>query len=155
MQRFKATLEPVAHGGHFVTVPAEVAAAGGLRHGSRVRGTFNGVAFRSSTPKYSGAFHMGIHKATVADADVKPGDTVTIELEIDSEPLASDVEPPDLLAALRKTAGASAAWKALAPSHRREHVNAILEARKPETRERRIQNAIRMLTKSATPAKKR
>jgi hypothetical protein len=144
VKRFKAKLESVSHGGHFVVVPDDVAAAAGLRHGSRVRGTCNGVAFRSSTPKYSGVFHMGIHKATLAEAEVKPGAMVTILLDLDSEPLPGDDVPADLLAAIRKNQ-ATAAWEKLPPSHKREHVNAVLDAKKPETRARRIEKAIAML----------
>jgi len=36
---FIAELVPVPHGGHYVVVPSAVAAAVGLRHGRRVRGT--------------------------------------------------------------------------------------------------------------------
>lgn len=144
MKRFKAKLEPVSHGGHFVVVPDEVAEAAGIRHGSRVRGTCNGVAFRSSTPKYSGVFHMGIHKATLAEAEVRPGATVTIALELDDAPLPGDEVPADLLSAIKK-AKATAAWAKLPPSHKREHVKAVLDAKKPETRVRRIEKAIAML----------
>jgi Domain of unknown function (DUF1905) len=63
MERFKATLEPVPHGGHFVVVPAKIAAAAGLKYGARVRGTVDGAAYRSSVMKYSGVFHLGVHKA--------------------------------------------------------------------------------------------
>lgn len=144
MKRFKAKLEPVSHGGHFVVVPDDVAAAAGIRHGSRVRGTCNGVAFRSSTPKYSGILHMGIHKATLAEAEVKPGATVAIAIELDADPLPGDDAPADLLLAIKK-AKAVAAWEKLPPSHKREHVNAVLDAKKPETRARRIEKAIAML----------
>ena len=144
MKRFKAKLEPAPHGGHFVVVPNDVAAAAGLRHGSRVSGTCNGVAFRSSTPKYGGIFHMGIHKATLAEAELKPGALVTIALERDDAPLPCDDPPADFLAAIEK-ANAMAAWDKLPPSHKREHVKAIVEARKPETRVRRIEKAIAML----------
>jgi hypothetical protein len=57
-QRFTAKLESEAHGGHFVVVPAKKAEAAGLKHGARVRGTFDGVPFRSAIMKYSGAFHL-------------------------------------------------------------------------------------------------
>jgi len=46
MERFKAKLEPVPHGGLFVVVPPEKAEAAGLKYGARVRGTVNGAPFR-------------------------------------------------------------------------------------------------------------
>src|SRR5712691_5937413 len=53
--------------------------------------------------------------------------------------------PPDLEQALAKNASAKAAWAKLAPSHRREHLEAIEEAKRPETRVRRIEKAVAML----------
>ena len=50
--------------------------------------------------------------------------------------------PQDLKAALT-TAGALATFERMAPSHRREHINAIEEAKKPETRAGRIENCVK------------
>lgn len=54
--------------------------------------------------------------------------------------------PADALAALDAVPGARAAFERLSYTHRREHVEAILEAKKPETRARRIARMIAMLT---------
>ena len=83
MQRFTAMLTPIRGGGHFVAVPDETAEAAGLRYGVRVRGSVNGVAYRSSLMKYSGVFHMGVHKATIAAAGVVSGAEVAVAIEID------------------------------------------------------------------------
>ena len=53
--------------------------------------------------------------------------------------------PDDLAAALDSEPGARAAYRRLPPSHRREHVEWIEEARRTDTRRRRIEKAIRML----------
>lgn len=60
--------------------------------------------------------------------------------------------PADLTAAL-KAAAAFDAFDALPPSHRREHINAIDEAKKPETRARRIENCVKMVA-AKTKARK-
>ena len=138
MQRFKATLEPVPHGGQFVVVPAKTAAAAGLKYGARVRGTVNGAPYRSSLMKYSGVFHMGVHKATLAEAGSKSGDRVAVTIELDDQPLPTDVLPDDLAKAITATAATRAAWTELSPAHKREHVKRVIEAKKPETRARRI-----------------
>jgi hypothetical protein len=151
MQRFKAKLTPVPGGGHYVVVPPAVAEAAGLRYGVRVRGTVDGVAYRSSLMKYAGVFHMGVHKATIAAAGVKPGDKVKVAIEIDDEPLPADTVPRDLQRAIKGSKRASTAWAVLRPSHRREHVKHVTEAKKPETRKRRIASTIAMLE---APAKK-
>jgi hypothetical protein len=145
MQRFKAKLEPVSHGGHMVVVPPKVAAAAGLAHGARVRGTVNGAPFRSSLMMYSGVFHMGVHQATLAKAAAKPGDRVDVTIAIDDEPLPTDTVPDDLAKATGKSKALTAAWERLAPSHKREHVKALLDAKKPETRARRLAKTLEML----------
>jgi hypothetical protein len=151
MQRFSAPLLPAAHGGHYVVVPPAVAEAAGIKHHSRVRGTCNGVAYRSSTPINSGVYYLGLHKAMLAEAGAAPGDEVTIAIELDPEPLPTDVLPDDLAAALARDARAAAAWQALRPSHKREHVKGILEAKKLTTRAKRVSKAIAMLRAAKKP----
>ncbi|HEX7795713.1 MAG TPA: YdeI/OmpD-associated family protein [Vicinamibacterales bacterium] len=148
MQRFRAKLEPVPHGGQYVVVPAEVAAAAGLKHGARVRGEVNGVGYRSSLMKYSGIFHLGVHKATLQTAGVKPGARISVTIEFDDEPLPTDVVPDDLAIALKKNQSASTAWTVLAPSHRREHVKALLSAKSADTRARRVAKIVAALMQS-------
>jgi uncharacterized protein YdeI (YjbR/CyaY-like superfamily) len=53
--------------------------------------------------------------------------------------------PPDLDRALQRHPEAKAAFDAFPPSHRREYAEWIAEAKKPETKERRIQQALEML----------
>lgn len=50
--------------------------------------------------------------------------------------------PPYFLAALRKNRKALAAFEAFPPSHRREYVEWIVEAKTAETRERRMSTAL-------------
>jgi len=51
--------------------------------------------------------------------------------------------------ALKKQAGAHTAFKELSYTHQREHVEAIQGAKKPETRQRRIEKALAMLKSRA------
>lgn len=53
--------------------------------------------------------------------------------------------PPAFAAALKASPQAKAALEAFAPSHRREYVEWISEAKREETRDRRIAQAIEML----------
>lgn len=50
--------------------------------------------------------------------------------------------PPEFLAALRKNKKALATYKAFSPSHRREYIEWIDEAKREETRNRRISTAV-------------
>ncbi len=54
-------------------------------------------------------------------------------------------EPEDLRSALAADPLARAAYDRLPPSHKREHLRAIESAKKPETRQRRIERALEML----------
>jgi uncharacterized protein YdeI (YjbR/CyaY-like superfamily) len=53
--------------------------------------------------------------------------------------------PPELATALSRHPEAKAAFDAFSPSHRREYAEWIAEAKKPETKERRVQQALEML----------
>jgi uncharacterized protein YdeI (YjbR/CyaY-like superfamily) len=66
-------------------------------------------------------------------------------------PVPFDVDgvPADLVKALKAAAPAWDRWCELPPSHQREHVDAIEEAKKPETRARRIDSAVRMIVARA------
>ena len=64
--------------------------------------------------------------------------------------LKDQTVPKDLLAVLRKT-GTLAAWETLSFTHQREHVEAIEEAKKPETRQRRIAGCVDMVLKRPEP----
>jgi hypothetical protein len=144
-QRFKAKLEPVPHGGLFVVVPAAVAERAGLAYGARVRGTVNGEPYRSSLMKYSGVFHMGVHKAVASAAGVRLGARVDITIALDTKPLPTDVVPGDLRRALDRREEASRNWERLSPATRRGYVKNVLEAKRAETRARRIAGIVETL----------
>jgi hypothetical protein len=146
VKAFSARLEPAPRGGHYVVVPAELVEGLGLRHGARVRGSINGVRYRSSLMKYSGVFYLGVHQATVEEAGAKLADLLRVSIELDTEPLPTDSVPEDLARALERNSRAAAAWQVLRPSARREHVQSVIDAKKPETRERRIQNIVATLS---------
>jgi uncharacterized protein YdeI (YjbR/CyaY-like superfamily) len=61
--------------------------------------------------------------------------------------------PAELEAALAKNAKARAVWEKLSFSHQREHAEAIAEAKKPETRARRVEKAVEMLLGGAPNGK--
>jgi len=154
-QSFRAKLELVPHGGQYVVVPQRIADAAGLEYAARVRGTVNGSPYRSSLMKYSGVFHMGVPKASLAQAGVKPGTRVALTIELDDQPLPTDVVPADLAKRLAASAAAERAWQALRPSLKREHVKQLLAAKKPETRARRLEATLRALLQSSVKPRSR
>ena len=151
MNKFRAMLEPVPHGGLFVVVPAAIAEGAGLRYGARVRGTVNGTAYRSSLMKYSGVFHMGVHLAVARAAGVRAGDRVDVTIALDTQPLPTDIVPGDLRSALDRQEEASRNWERLSPATRRGYVKSVLEAKRPDTRARRVARIVQTLQEGVPP----
>ena len=128
-----------------LVVPADVADAMGLGPRSRVKGTLAGAAYRSNLMRSGATLYLGVHKATLAAAGVAAGATVEVTVERDDEARPDEVVPQLLAAALENNAAARRAWDALAPSHRREHVRHVNDAKKDETRRARVDRTIRAL----------
>jgi uncharacterized protein YdeI (YjbR/CyaY-like superfamily) len=59
--------------------------------------------------------------------------------------MSEPAPPEELIAALAANAEARAVYERLPPSHRREYDVWVHEAKKPETRERRVKRAIERL----------
>jgi uncharacterized protein YdeI (YjbR/CyaY-like superfamily) len=108
----------------------------------------NGAGYRSSLMMYGGTFHLGLHKAALAEAEVTPPATVRMNIEADTEPLPTDAVPPDLAKALKRSTSAATAWERLRPSLKREHVKSLLEAKKADTRARRLDKILATLAAS-------
>lgn len=64
------------------------------------------------------------------------------------------VTPDDLRKALDRHAGLTASWDAMSYSHRKEYVSWIEEAKKPETRERRIAKTVEALAERSRPKRR-
>ena len=65
-----------------------------------------------------------------------------------------DVTPPDLEAALAAAPAAHGHWAAWAPSHRRTYVYWILDAKRPDTRARRVSEVVRRAASGLKPGEK-
>ena len=109
-----------------------------------VRGTVNGVPFRSRLAVYGGETMLGLTNAFRASAGIVEGDEVDVVIERDDEPREVEV-PPALQARLDADEIARAAFEKLSFTHRREYANWIAEAKKEDTRDRRAGRAIEML----------
>jgi len=124
-----------------MVVPAEVIEALGGGKRPPVSVTINGYSYRSTVAVMGGEYLVGVSAEHRAKAQVAGGDTVEVELALDTAPRT--VETPADLAEALKESGATGRFEALAFSHRKEHVHAIEEAKAPETRRRRIEAAVR------------
>jgi hypothetical protein len=128
-----------------IDIPFDVEKTFGARGRVPVRGTLNGAPFRSSVFRMGGDCHfMVVNRKMRGDAGVSGGETVPVVMERDTE--ERTVTPPaDFARALKANRDAKATWDKLSYTHRREHVEHIEEARKPETRLRRIEKSVELL----------
>jgi hypothetical protein len=112
------------------------------------RGARGGYVYRSTVCVMGGERFVPLRTSHREAAGVSAGERVRVTLTRDDEPRVVAV-PKDLAAALRK-AGATAAWKRLSFTHQREHVEAILGAKKVETRARRVEACVKMVSVRGT-----
>jgi len=131
-------------GGHLVDVPPEVVNALGGKGRIPVTATFDGVPYRGSIVRMGGGAVLGVQKAIMAEAGVSVGDMLTVVVRNDEAPRQVEV-PEDLAEALARNDAARAAFDGLSFSHRRDYVEAINEAKRPETRARRVERTIQAL----------
>jgi Bacteriocin-protection, YdeI or OmpD-Associated/Domain of unknown function (DUF1905) len=141
--RFRAELQLFGKTATGLVVPEEVVTAlnGGRRPAVCVQiGTYR---WRTTIAPYGGQFLLGISAENRAGAGVSAGDALDVDLELDNAP--REVEIPDDLATALDAASARAAFDKLSYTHRKEHVRAVEEAKRPETRHRRIEAAVAKL----------
>jgi methionine aminopeptidase len=136
-----------------ILIPFDVPKVFGTRARVPVRGTINGFPYRSSIFPMGGegCHYMAVNKSTRDGAHAKAGDTISVVMERDEEPRV--ITPPqDLARALKADREAQAAWEKLSYTHKKEYAKAVEEAKRPETRVRRIERAVAEL--SARKARK-
>jgi hypothetical protein len=128
----------------FVLDDEQVAVIGEGAKRFPVVATVNGYAWRTTVTRMRSEFLVGLSRAVREAAGVQAGDDVTLELELDSAP--RDVElPGDLVDALAADPAGRAAFDGLAFTHRKEFARWIAEAKRDDTRRRRVAQALEML----------
>lgn len=121
-----------------------------------VKVTVNGYTYPSTiSPMGHDGPCIPLRKSNREAAGLQGGETLAVTIALDTS-TRTVAAPADLVRALRK-AGVSDRWSALSYTHQKEHVDAIEQAKKPETRTRRIEAAVKMVAarppKTATKAK--
>ena len=143
---FSAPIEEAGSGGAFVSVPFDVEQAFGKKR-VPVIATIDGVEYRGSLVRMGGSCHvLGILKSIRESIGKQAGDVVEIVLEEDDTPRVVEV-PIDFQQALELSPAALRQFDELSFSHRREYVNWISDAKRSETRQRRIAQAVEMLAR--------
>lgn len=117
-----------------------------------VKVTLNGYTYRSTIFSMGGSPFIPLRKSNREAAGLESGETVEVCLDLDTD--KREVKPPaDLIKALKAAPPAWERWRELSFTHQREYVDALEGAKEPETRARRLGNAVQAIR--SKPEKKR
>lgn len=144
--RFTSELE--SGGGNKAGFVVPEAVVGGLGGGShpKVSVTVDRFTYRSSIARVGDRFMLGMSTERRSEAGVTVGEVYDVDVELDTAPREVDM-PEDLGAALEAAPAAQAFWQTLSHSKQQWHVLQVTGAKKPETRAKRVQTSIAMLSK--------
>jgi hypothetical protein len=138
-------LEPRGPAGAIVLDDEQVAAIGGGAKVFPVKVTVNGTPVDLRLARMGGENLIGFRKEIRRQLGVEIGDEIHAVIERDDAPREIEI-PPELQEAFDAHPEARAAFEKLAPSHRREHARSVAEAKRPETRAKRVDAVLRALT---------
>jgi hypothetical protein len=136
-------------GGTWVDVPFDLKPTYGKGNLVPIVATFDG------TVPYQGVLAMmgGARPMLLVRGDVRaklgeplPGDSIHVRLELDSAPRLVSL-PEDVSALVEENPDAAATWESLSPSSRKEYATWIEEAKRPETRQRRVEETMARLAR--------
>ncbi len=148
MLTFTATLKQEGKTATGIEVPPEVMGALGGGKKPAITVTLNSHVYRSTVGVMGGRSMIPVSAEHRGKAGLTAGDTVTVTVELDTEPREVAV-PEDLQAALAGNPAALAAFEKLSYSRKRQHTVSVEGAATPETRARRVAKAIATLSGGA------
>jgi len=142
IKRFRAKLGSAGRP-LFVIVPFDVKKEFG-RARPPVKASVNGHSYHSTICVYDGKYYLPVRSDHREAAGVKAGDIVEVTLAPDTEVREVEV-PAELETVFAKNRQAKASWERLSYTSKKEHAVAILTAKRPETRARRLQRILETL----------
>jgi len=113
-----------------------------------VCGTINGYPFRSSLMPMGGCHRMVVNQTIRKGAGVKAGDKVRVVMKRDGDERVVEIPPP-LKKLLSKSKQAQRNWEKRPSTHQKEIARWITEAKKDETRQRRLAEVMQILKTGA------
>jgi len=141
---FKAVIQNAGGGGAYVEVPFDVEKELGSKR-PKIKAMIEGIPYRGILTRMGTECHLLLILKSIREQAGKSfGDEVAVTIEPDTEPRLIEV-PPDLQKAFRKDKAAREFFDTLSYTHKREYVNYLLEARRPETRLKRVEKVVEML----------
>ena len=147
--KFKAKIEAGDGGGAYVLFPYDTGKEFATKGKVPVKATFEGLPYTGSLIKYGHPLHsLGMPKAIREQTGKGPGDIVELVVWKDEE--VRTVEVPAQFENLMKKEGLLPVFKELSYTHRKEYCRWITDAKKEETRLKRLGKAIEMLKKGVS-----
>ena len=143
------TLQPRGPAAAVVLSDAEVAEVGEGAKAFPVVATIGDYSWHGRVSRMRGEFLLGLNREVRTGAGVEAGDSVAVRIALDAAPREVEV-PEALAAALEGDAEARQRYDALAFTHRKEFARWVAEAKREETRERRVAQALEMLRAGQT-----
>lgn len=117
-----------------------------------VKVTVNGYTYRTTIAAMGGPACLPLRRSHREAAGLEGDETVDVRLDLDTD--KREVTPPaDLVKALKAAPPAWDRWQALSYTHQREYVDALADAKRPETRARRLTGAVTVI-RSMPPRKR-
>jgi hypothetical protein len=142
--RFRTTIQLAGKTATGIQVPTEIIESLGAGKKPAVRVTLRGHTYRTTVASRGDRYLVGVSAENRASAGVAAGDELDVEIELDTEPREITV-PGDLADALAADSKAGTFFESLTYSQKRWYVEPIEQAKKAETRERRLAKALDML----------
>jgi hypothetical protein len=142
--RFRTTILGTGKTAAGIQVPADVVDALGPSRKPAVVVTINGYSYRSTVATMGGVFMIGVSNDVRKSAGVAAGETVDVDLELDTAP-REVVVPSDVAAALDRDPDARRFFDGLSYSNKRRILLPIEDAKTPETRQRRLDKSLSAL----------
>lgn len=141
---FTAVIINAGGGGAYVEIPFDVEKAFGSKK-PRVKALIEGVPYRGLLVRMGGEHHILIVLKGIREQIGKTfGGKIKVSVEADTQPRVIEL-PKDLLKEFKKEKQAKVFFDSLSYTHQREYVQWILDAKKEETRQRRVMKTIEML----------
>jgi hypothetical protein len=147
--RLRTVLEPRGPAAAVILTDEQVAEIGGGKKTAPVRVTVNGHTFPGRIARMGGESMIGFSRAVREAAGVEAGQELDFEIVLDDAPREVEV-PPALAQAFEGDPEARARFDALAFTHRKEFARWVQEAKREETRERRVAEALEMIRAGRT-----
>jgi len=128
-----------------IKIPPEIVEGLGAGKKPPVCITINGYSYRNTVAVMGGAYMVGVSAEHRKAANVEGGDEVEVTIELDTQPREVEV-PKDFQKALNKNAVAKKNFESLSYSRKNGLIIPVKDAKTDETRQRRIEKAISILT---------